>query len=211
MFKSYQKLVFFDFETTGLDMNSDPQIGDFPIELALLVTDHKLNIIGKSFVSLINWDIITDSYNNKNWGNLPATKVHNIKLDDILELGIRHNVNNRHDKHDILIPHLIETYLNNLPLNEDDQLILVSDNPYFDFTLLKKMYNVKTENPCQFPFHYNCYSPLMLFKAINMENNNKHKKVHRALDDVYDLYKSCVIAFDRLGIFEEEKVDKDGI
>ena len=208
MFKPYQKLVFFDFETTGLDVSSDPDVGCLPIELSLLVTDNELNIIGRSLTMLIAWDAL-NSYGQEKWDKLEATKVHNIKLDEVISHGVYHHTEAKHDMTETLAPHIIDIYLKELKIKNSDQLILISDNPYFDFTLLKKLYNVKTDNPIMFPFHYNCYSPLMLFKAIEMEKSSKYIKVHRSLDDVYDLYKSCVIAFDRLGIFEEKEVGEE--
>lgn len=222
MFRDYQKLVFFDFETTGTDVSCDSNIGCFPIELAMMVTDCELNIIGRPISSLINWDIFKTEYFQKHWDNIPATKVHGIKLDEITDSGVLHNSLCTHPKDNIIIPHIIEMYLEELKIGNEknDELILVSDNPYFDFTLMKKLYNVKTKDMIQFPFHYNCYSPMMLFKSLDMNHketkthralgdmNHKETKAHRALGDVYSLYKSCVIAFDRLRKFDYKKGEK---
>jgi len=207
MFKDYQKLVFFDFETTGIDVSGEPNIGCFPIELAMLVTDCNLNIIGKSFSSLINWDIFKTKTIRENWDTLGATKVHGIKLEEVMDCGVLHKAVCTHCKDDILMPQIIEMYFEELKIRHEDELILVSDNPYFDFTLMKKLYNVKIDGgQIKFPFHYNCYSPMLLFKALGMNINNC--KSHRAMGDVNALYKSCVIAFDRLGKFnKKEKIN----
>ena len=207
MFKPYQKLVFFDFETTGIDVNSDPSIGCFPIELAMMVTDYELNIIGDPFHTLIRWDVFDTEYFKDNWNNFEATKIHGIKLEEIIDCGILHNAVNSHNKQDVLLSHNIEMYLEELKIHKKDQLTLVSDNPYFDMALMKKLYNVKIDGgQVKFPFHYNCFSPLMLFDALEMNIKNCHP--HRAMGDVNGLYKSCVIAFDRLGKFnKKEKIN----
>jgi len=204
MFKDYQKLVFFDFETTGPDVSSDPNTECFPIELAILVTDCELNIIGTPLSTLINWDVFQTKFYKDNWNTFEATKVHGIELNNIIDNGILHNSLCVHPKDVILIPHIIKIYFEELKIGNrgNDELILVSDNPYFDFTLMKKLYNVETKNPIRFPFYYNCYSPMMLFKSIGMKI--KSSKPHYVLNNVYNLYKSCVIAFDRLRKFDKE-------
>ena len=192
MFKPNQKLVFYDFETTGLDVCNQPTIGCLPIELSMIMTDNELNIIGKPFFSeLILWDELK-SFVQAEWENSPAYKVNNISLYEINKYGVGPKY----------IPKLIQDFLKNCTFTKKEQIILISDNPYFDNSLLQKLYNCCEDN-IKYPFHYNCFSPIMLYSAIGL--NIRRNKKHRALDDVYDMYKSCVIAFDRIKYFDYKR------
>ncbi len=162
-------LCFVDVETTGIKDN------DYPIELAMIFCDPDTFEIYNRYTSLIKWDCVIQKSNKTEWHEdyQSAYKIHNIPFDYWL--------NNSYST--VCIVHEIKFICSELISRFGEcKFIIVSDNPYFDLNMIKRIYdNVNQVHP----FHYNPRSVSILFDLFNVEFKNFK---HRAEIDVIDIF-----------------------
>jgi len=139
-------LCFIDFETTGLDVERD-----FPIEVALIMTDYKCTKILMNYSSLVFTSALGQYYSQRRkdstrvtWlpEHMSAYDIHHINLETLQATGIC--------AHNACIQ--ICTEVNKVKLDlGSEKVILISDNIHFDMSFMKQMWK---ESPVRFPFHY---------------------------------------------------------
>jgi hypothetical protein len=196
----YHRERFFawiDTETTGLAHD------DVPIEVAMIITNEKLEEQVR-FVSFINlytpreflvpdgelwkWDVQAQ----------PAAEVHRIDPEEL--------------KESINQPHLVALRMTGVlecftrqHKGKLNRPIMVSDNPVFDWRMLKKIFT--RQHVSTWPFHYSTWSAIMLHAALSVPYPKSEDKEHRALSGIEGL-------LDRtrkvLGILEETFVKISG-
>jgi len=175
-----QDLIFFDFESTGVNVRGDVY-DDFPIEIGMVLCDKNL-IIKDIYQSYIIWNELRDL---KEWNkeHQDAYKIHKISIDKIQTLG-QHpsNVCN-----DIYI--LLKTYYSN-----KSNPILISDNAYFDTFMMHKLFRNNS-----FPFHYTTWDINLLQISTNTKKVCKHD--HTALGDSMNMYHRTLRALEKINYF----------
>lgn len=182
MSKNY--FAIFDTETTGIEES------DIPIELGMLFIDEDFDLIDAistlvKLPELEEFKHIPKIENNELRGlwNLHAVRameVHGITYDDVEKNGVSATVAVK----------MIRESINRFA-KQDDRIILVSDNGWFDTHHLKKIYEAAFGKAVQFPFHYTTYDTNLLFGAHGVKDP---KPVHRALPDAMLLYNALLKA-----------------
>lgn len=169
--KPNEALFLADFETTGFA--DDPKAA--PIELAGLFLDHNLNVVDE-YGSLINYMGVFERYGC--WSTkeqLECYAVHGIDCD---ELQGKPNTND--------VSYILSKKVTRLKREYGfERIIFASDNPYFDFTFIKKF---------EVEFHYNPYDVKGYIAMSGCKRPDKETRTHRAMDDVRGLYEAMLRA-----------------
>lgn len=182
MFYQGMDLIFFDFESTGVNVRGNKD-DDIPIEVALVICDDKL-IIKNIYNSLIKWNWM-ESYDK--WPEIynDAYKIHKIKLNTIKENG------KTIDKVCSNINQLLKNYTNN-----QYKPTLISDNAYFDTFMMYKLFAEHNV----FPFHYTTWDTNTLVKAAGVRKAKEHP--HNALDDAMNMYHRTLRSLEKINYFD---------
>ena len=164
-----------DFETSGVNM-----IKDFPIEIGIVYCDANLKII-EEYSSLILWEFM-EKWDDWQPSHYSAFKIHNIPLKDIQKFG----------KSTPKICNDIWRFKHFHSFGKN--MILISDNPYFEMSMMIKLMKHVNGDLSNLPFHYNAYSTNPLI-SMNNKNYDSNEKPHRALDDCKFLHNHLIHAW----------------
>lgn len=166
-----------DFETTGVDVSVD-----YPIELGGLFLDSKLNILN-SVDTLIKLpkDWIKENKNKRRYED--SFQYHKINIED-LELGIDYTQ----------VSLLLSNKLSQLKNQGFEKFILMSDNIQFEFSFMKKIYEMAGVH---FPFHYCGWDTSLLLELTDI--GDPKNVPHRAFADVGLLYKHLILSVKEIG------------
>lgn len=178
--------AFFDFETTGVNVNSF-EYGDSPIEIGIVLTDEQL-MIKDIYQSYIQWEKF------KNWEHWPedyqkAYEVHGIDLKKLKGMGgTPQEVVNE-----------LKLLLLNHQKNPKDKFTLVSDNAYFDTFMMHQLFNQADEDFGTF-FHYTTWDINILCKATNTKKSKQHD--HSALGDASNMHQRTLRCLEKINYFD---------
>ena len=169
-------ICLIDFETTGFAHDDWAEV----IEVGFLIINNRLDVLA-DYETLV-YPHSRDASNNWEWEprELPAfEKSHRIEPKELYDCRKYHE-DVLKDFNDIIRdlqpkPHRIE---------------LMSDNPYFDFHFAKKI---------GLPIHYNPLDAKPLLRMAGIKRPDRFQKQHRAMNDVLNLYRALVVAYERLG------------
>lgn len=168
-----KKYFIVDFETNGVDDRMEH--GVLPIEIGLVVTDISFKDVEATMDRMIYFpDLIEEINGEMQWKEQyqKAAEFHKITAEEY------HSYNDQ-------TPEKAVNELGEIIRNTDGhkyQPVLVSDNPYFEHKLMKKLFRLSDK---AFPFHYNTYGVGMLYELFNIK---KHHKPHRAYQDAKSLF-----------------------
>lgn len=165
-----------DFETTGVDVNVD-----YPIELGGLFLDSDFNILS-SLDTLIKLpkDWLRESKNRDRYAD--AFRFHKIASED-LERGLDYTQ---------LTLYLAEK-ISPLKSQGFSKFILLSDNIQFEFSFMKKIYEMAS---VQFPFHHCGWDTSLSLETTGI--GDPKDVPHRALPDVGRLYKNLILSLNKI-------------
>ena len=171
-----------DFETTGVNPDED-----YPIEVGLIVCDHRF-VIFDTYTSIIAHRDLIAHVNDDVWPDdmVDAYNVHQIPF-LLVASG----------KHPSEIVEDIQTLIMRYRARHNaKRLILVSDNAQFEYRFMRRLY---CDVGAYFPFHYCAWDTSLLLEGSGVGDP---KPDHRALADCALLYRSLIVAFERLGWFD---------
>ena len=179
-------MFIMDFETTGVNVFHTGETRDIPIEIGLIVTDPKLNIL-ETYESFITPK--SNYFNQDDWigDQIYAYNVHKINYTDWINRSIGYQV-----CRDELIK-LADKYTTINP-NRLKQVkpIIISDNAVFETACIRQIFG--DDYDYRDFFHYSTWDSNIL-----LENTvGDPIPVHRALRDCGVLHRNLVRAFDRL-------------
>jgi oligoribonuclease (3'-5' exoribonuclease) len=173
--------VFTDFETNGFYTNED----DVPIEVGMAITDDEYNIL-----DTLTFYLNTVDTDQVDWEGeeREAFKVHGITIDTLRREG----------KEPVTAVALINQFLNKqASINgRTTRFIIVSDNAQMEYNAMWKLYKMSNTRHL-FPFHYSAWDINILINSI--QKVEKGKILHRALPDVFRMYKAKIRALERNG------------
>jgi hypothetical protein len=184
MFYEGMQLVFFDFETTGINARGEPK-DDKPIQLGMILTNDKL-IIQKSYQTYIKWDWM-DYYDVWSGDYINAYKIHGIPLHYLKYEGRSPS-------------EIISDISFFLPSQNNSQYkpTLVSDNAYFDTLMMHKLFNVSNDDFYDY-FHYTTWDINMLYTSLGIKKASEH--THDALSDAANMYHRTLRALEKINYF----------
>lgn len=165
-----------DFETTGFA--DDPK--SEAIEIAYLLLNNELDVVDQ-YESLIKPDSKKDAGSGWKWNErelIAYEQSHRIHSETILSQG--------------QTTHSVTSQINQrLLASNASRIELMSDNAYFDFTFAKRL---------GLKLHYNPIDAKAILRLAGVQRPDKVTKQHRAMNDVLNLYRSLLIAWERLRI-----------
>ncbi len=182
MFYKNMSLIFFDFETTGINPS------DFPIEIGMVFCDEHLLIkdLYSSYIAwteMRDWDEWPDNYLN-------AYNIHKINLRVLKQQGELANE---------CVKQIVEKVDKNCSNIDKMKPTLVSDNAYFDTVFMKKLFEYSDYNFNDY-FHYTTWDINMLYVPTNTKKAKSH--THRALDDAANMYHRTLRALEKIKYFD---------
>jgi len=166
--------LFTDFETNGLNITN----GDVPIEIGMLLTDDKYNIIDLDSFYISSFDQNKTMWNAEELG---AYKVHKIPFEIVQEQGINAFQAVKH------ITNLLENCK-----DQEARIIIVSDNGQFEYNTMKTLYQLAKQED-KFPFHYAAWDINILINSVGI---SKGESSHIALQDMFRTYKAVIRALE---------------
>lgn len=172
-----------DFETTGVNPDED-----YPIEVGLIVCDHRFVIVDTYTSIIANRELIAH-VNGDVWPDdmVDAYNVHQIPF--LLVTSGKHPLEVVEDIHGLL-----QRARNQRTVKRK---ILVSDNAQFEYRFMRRLFG---DVGAHFPFHYCAWDTSLLLDGSGVGDPRPD---HRALADCALLYRSLVMAFERLGWLDE--------
>jgi len=178
--------AFTDFETTGVN-----PLVDLPIEIGIIFTDYNFNIL-TSYEALIRQKKVLVRINGiPKWKPefREAFEVHNISPEEYIKKA----------KPPQAVCTEIRMFCQSLSKNPSKEIYIVSDNPYFEQTFIRKLFG-QSQTP--FPFHYNARGTLMITDLAGVRS---HAHTHRGLEDIKGTYMDFIEACKKLNLLKEEK------
>lgn len=172
MFPTKYNLMFIDYETTGLNPNTD-----FPIEVGLIITNCYLDKL-YTHSTLIRWEELLgyDTWPEDAWD---AYKIHKIPYEEYTTYAVSPVGN---------IEEAVEVTQRETGARKT---VLVSDNIRFEWRFTQKLF-AKTD----WPFHYCGWDTSLLLEMIGI--GDPQNVAHRAMADVEQLYEHVKVAADIL-------------
>tara|TARA_R100001086_G_scaffold245787_3_gene177165 strand:+ start:5064 stop:5630 length:567 start_codon:yes stop_codon:yes gene_type:complete len=154
--------AFCDFETTGVDPDSD-----FPIEVGLVFVDGTFRELS-SFESLIRLVLCPANY-------AEAERIHGIPFTELVDAPTPTNVVEAISRRCRALRNMHEPV---------DRIVLVSDNAQFEHRFMERLYAMAGAKSV-FPFHYCTWDTSLLLELTRVGDNPN--PAHRALADAYDI------------------------
>ena len=191
MFYKGMHFIFFDVETTGITANGDGN-DDYPIELAMILTDE--NLVFKDYLqAFINWPWI-NYYNFIDWPSVyrDAYHIHKIELQTIKQFGF---------SPESIVAKIRNLLTHNISADNNNRPTLVSDNAYFDTLMLHKLFNESSQaNKFLELFHYTSWDINILYKAAGVEKASEHN--HNALGDAANMWHRTLRSLEKIKYFD---------
>lgn len=170
-------LIFLcDFETTGFA--DDPE--SEAIEIAYLLLNNQLDVVHQ-YESLIKPRSKEQAGSGWHWNDREKAafeQSHRISSSQIIQHGRSFHQVCDEINHSLLSANV-------------SRIELMSDNAYFDFTFAKRL---------GLKLHYNPIDAKAILRLAGVQRPDKVAKQHRAMNDVLNLYRSLLIAWERLRI-----------